>query len=194
MSSKYRTGFTIVELLIVIVVIAVLAAISVVAYTGIQGRARDAQRIQDMSTIVKALEVYKTIHGGYPERVGTSEAAAWEITHDGNAATNFLSALVSTDTGVTSIPVDPVNITQTGTPGSGFRNPLSTSANWVYFYYRYPAGSWGCDPTRGSFYILGIARMDGVPRGESHSQSPGFSCSGRDWQSGSTWVTGRFTN
>lgn len=35
-------GFTIVELLIVIVVIAVLAAISVVAYAGIQNRARDS--------------------------------------------------------------------------------------------------------------------------------------------------------
>lgn len=33
------SGFTIVELLIVIVVIAILATISVVAYTGIQSRA-----------------------------------------------------------------------------------------------------------------------------------------------------------
>jgi prepilin-type N-terminal cleavage/methylation domain-containing protein len=34
--SNTKTGFTIVELLIVIVVIAVLASISIVAYTGIQ--------------------------------------------------------------------------------------------------------------------------------------------------------------
>lgn len=36
-----QSGFTIVELLIVIVVIAILAAITVVAYTGIQNRAND---------------------------------------------------------------------------------------------------------------------------------------------------------
>lgn len=35
-------GFTIVELLIVIVVVGLLAGISVVAYNGIQGRARYA--------------------------------------------------------------------------------------------------------------------------------------------------------
>lgn len=37
---KYQSAFTIVELLIVIVVIAILAAISIVAYNGIQSRAR----------------------------------------------------------------------------------------------------------------------------------------------------------
>ena len=37
--KEKRTGFTIVELLIVIVVIAILAAITIVAYTGIQDRA-----------------------------------------------------------------------------------------------------------------------------------------------------------
>ncbi len=55
---KSRSGFTIVELLIVIVVIAILAAISIVAYNGIQQRARDTQRKQDVATIVKGLGLY----------------------------------------------------------------------------------------------------------------------------------------
>lgn len=50
MITKQR-GFTIVELLIVIVVIAILAAISIIAYNGIQSRARDAQRSNDIATI-----------------------------------------------------------------------------------------------------------------------------------------------
>jgi prepilin-type N-terminal cleavage/methylation domain-containing protein len=38
---KTKSGFTIVELLIVIVVIGILAAITIVAYNGIQDRAND---------------------------------------------------------------------------------------------------------------------------------------------------------
>ena len=43
-----QRGFTIVELLIVIVVIGILAAITVVAYTGIQQRARVAVLMSDL--------------------------------------------------------------------------------------------------------------------------------------------------
>lgn len=56
MHKRFRQpGFTIVELLIVIVVIAILAAITIVAYNGIQQRARDSQRISDLSNARKAL-------------------------------------------------------------------------------------------------------------------------------------------
>lgn len=60
------TGFTIVELLIVIVVIAILAAISVVAFTGVQARARDSGRIAKVKDLAKALELYKVDNGRYP--------------------------------------------------------------------------------------------------------------------------------
>ena len=54
---KNTSGFTIVELLIVVVVIAILAAISIAGYNGIQARSRDGQRKQDIATIKKALEL-----------------------------------------------------------------------------------------------------------------------------------------
>ena len=38
--ASKKSGFTIVELLIVVVVIAILAAITIVAYNGIQNRAK----------------------------------------------------------------------------------------------------------------------------------------------------------
>ena len=50
-----QKGFTIVELLIVIVVIAILAAITVVAYNGIQARARSAKEQTDLKEIQKAI-------------------------------------------------------------------------------------------------------------------------------------------
>lgn len=54
MSNK-RTGFTIVELLIVIVIIGILAAIVIVAYNGIQDRARSSKRDADLSQYYKAI-------------------------------------------------------------------------------------------------------------------------------------------
>lgn len=55
--SNTKTGFTIVELLIVIVVIAVLASISIVAYTGIQERASKSRVQSDITQIVKAISL-----------------------------------------------------------------------------------------------------------------------------------------
>lgn len=65
---KTKSGFTIVELLIVIVVIAILASISVVAYNGIQSRARDADRQNDMNVIKKGLSLFYAENGYYPAR------------------------------------------------------------------------------------------------------------------------------
>lgn len=61
-----KSGFTIVELLIVIVVIGILAAITVVAYNGIQNRATDTERQTDVKAMQTALEVYYIDHGYYP--------------------------------------------------------------------------------------------------------------------------------
>jgi len=56
------SGFTIVELLIVIVVIAILAAITIVSYNGITSQARESVRKSDIATWKKQSEVYKVEH------------------------------------------------------------------------------------------------------------------------------------
>jgi prepilin-type N-terminal cleavage/methylation domain-containing protein len=63
---KTISGFTIVELLIVIVVIAILAAISIVAYNGIQERARFSAMRSDLSSLNKAIQLYYADNGTYP--------------------------------------------------------------------------------------------------------------------------------
>lgn len=64
--SRNKPGFTIVELLIVIVVIAILAAISIVAYNGIQQRARNSQTATLVNAYIKGLTQYAITNGSYP--------------------------------------------------------------------------------------------------------------------------------
>lgn len=61
-----QNGFTIVELLIVIVVIGILAAITVVAYNGMQFRAKTTQSNADMAALKKSMLSYKAIQGELP--------------------------------------------------------------------------------------------------------------------------------
>lgn len=64
---RKQTGFTIVELLIVIVVIAILAAIIVVAYSGVTNRAAEAGVKEDLRTAKTQLELEKIEEGAYPQ-------------------------------------------------------------------------------------------------------------------------------
>jgi prepilin-type N-terminal cleavage/methylation domain-containing protein len=90
-------GFTIVELLIVIVVIGILAAITIVAYNGVQSRARDTRRLQEISSVYKAVLLYYTDNGSYPVTAipfgdGLSDANCAV----GSKSTNWIPGLVPT--------------------------------------------------------------------------------------------------
>lgn len=63
---KSTSGFTIVELLIVIVVIGILAAITIVAYNGIQNRAYDTTVQSDLNAIAKKIATESVDSGTYP--------------------------------------------------------------------------------------------------------------------------------
>ena len=67
--KRSQSGFTIVELLIVIVVIAILAAITIAAYNGIQQRARDSAAKSDLGQSVRLTEMANTDPniGSYPK-------------------------------------------------------------------------------------------------------------------------------
>jgi len=108
-------GFTIVELLIVIVVIAILAAISLVAYRGIQERARASQVTAALTQAKTKLELYKADAGAYPTTghlsdagVSDTEAVSYQYASDGS------TFCITGTTGTTSY-----KITNTTTPEQG---------------------------------------------------------------------------
>ncbi len=61
-----KSGFTIVELLIVIVVIGILAGLVVTTFTGIQQKARNTERQTDIKAIHGQVEAYYAQNGKYP--------------------------------------------------------------------------------------------------------------------------------
>ena len=62
----HTTGFTIVELLIVIVVIGILAAITIVAYNGIQAKGHDVSIQADLRNIATKAKLYMAENSEYP--------------------------------------------------------------------------------------------------------------------------------
>ena len=80
-----KTGFTIVELLIVIVVIAILAAITIVAFNGIQERARVSSVSAALNQATKKIAVYQVDNPNqYP-----ADLASIGITSGGNVSYQY---------------------------------------------------------------------------------------------------------
>jgi prepilin-type N-terminal cleavage/methylation domain-containing protein len=139
-------GFTIVELLIVIVVIAVLAAITIVAFNGIQDRAKTAARSAELAQWKKKSELYKVQAGiTCPDNyvfvygnatLGTSDFCVmkYEARILGNdVGTTTYSASMVVDSRPTGTPW--VNITQTNAIAEAAATcsgcQLLTEAQWM---------------------------------------------------------------
>lgn len=91
---KNKSGFTLVEVLIVISIIGLLASIILVGLGGFRSKGRDTRRIADLSTIRLGLEAYYSKEGQYPS--------------DGNWD-NLEKQLRDAGVGINNIPNDPLS-------------------------------------------------------------------------------------
>lgn len=73
--KQRQSGFTIVELLIVIVIIGILATLVIVTFSGVQQRARDSERKTDINALAGQLEASYANLGTYPTLAGLNSAA-----------------------------------------------------------------------------------------------------------------------
>lgn len=67
--KKAQSGFTIIELLIVIAIIAILAGLVLNNFQGAQAKARDTQRVTDVNNMHSKLEEYYNENGAYPSTI-----------------------------------------------------------------------------------------------------------------------------
>ncbi len=137
-----------------------------------EGKARDARRLQEMRQIFLTLQLYYHTYDRFPGISADACCDGWDQGPCGNDP--FIGALANE--GLIQTPTDPSGGTGTGCYG--------------YNYYRYSAGSYGCDAARGAFFVLGVRNMETSAR--PHRDSPGWSCPNRNWQNEFDWVTGGF--
>jgi prepilin-type N-terminal cleavage/methylation domain-containing protein len=64
--KEKESGFTIVELLVVIVVIAILAAITIISYAGVTARANTSSGQSAANAFIQKAEAYNADQGSYP--------------------------------------------------------------------------------------------------------------------------------
>ena len=157
----------------VISIIGFLATAAMLAFNIARVKARDARRLADMKQIQLALDLYYDNHNRFPSVSGESCCGGFDQGPCG--ADPFIGALESEEL-MGAVPTDPSGGSGTGCYG--------------YNYYRYGAGSYGCDSSLGAFYVLGVRDMESS--GKPHPKSPGWNCPSRDWQNGFDWVTGKF--
>ncbi len=65
-NRKKKSGFTLIEMLIVIVIIWILAAAIVPKITRVIARAKDTKRVTDLRNVATAIEMYKADYGNFP--------------------------------------------------------------------------------------------------------------------------------
>ena len=113
--SKNQSAFTIVELLIVIVVVAILAAISIVAYNGIQSRARASSASSAAAQAAKKLALYQVDNGVYPATGALMSAGIV----NGNGTNYQYTSSASTFCLTASVGGTSYNVSQAQTPQAG---------------------------------------------------------------------------
>jgi len=164
-------GFTLIELLVVIAIVGILSSVVFASLNNARAKARDAKRLSDMRQMQIALELYYDSFGRYPD-ADYAGCGGWDSSGTPVNAPSFITPLVSNNF-LSNLSDSVVN---------------DTCGN--YAYHRYPPGSNGCDVSKGSFYVLGVRDMEST--GNPHPSSPGWNCSGRNWQGEFDWVTGKF--
>ena len=79
--KQRQSGFTIVELLIVIVIIGILATLVIVTFSGVQQKARDSERKTDINAIAGQLEAVYAQTGVYPTLTEVNDAT-WRTNNE----------------------------------------------------------------------------------------------------------------
>lgn len=133
MSRYFRSGFTLVELLIVVIILGILAGVVIPQFSSASIEAKEAALMTDLAALRNAIDLYKVQHNdAYPGTISGTTNWANFVTHlttqtkaDGTAGTDFGPYLR------TGVPKNPFNALNTGTVGA-VPGTADDSSGWYY--------------------------------------------------------------
>ena len=135
-------GFTLVELLIVIVIIAILAAITIVAYNGIQNRAKASSSQATANSVQKKAQTYYTLTGVFPSHTQLNTNAKPTDYTDSltEAKLDDSSMIENTPAGVSATTAkNGATVTYLGCGTTGgkvgwwdYTKPTASALTWIY--------------------------------------------------------------
>lgn len=102
-----KNGFTLIELLVVISIIAILSTIGIATYQGIQAKARDGVRKNDLIKLAAALEIYNQKYGRYILPADTNSSENCSTSFDTNDTNNFYNDIYINSLMDNNVPKDP---------------------------------------------------------------------------------------
>ncbi len=128
MKRNERSGFTLVELLIVVVILGILAAVVIPQFSSASTEAREAAVMTDLAAIRNAIELYRVQHkDAYPGPLwaDVENQLTGQTDEDGAAGTDFGPYLR------TGIPRNPFNNKNDGTVGT-IPATADDATGWYY--------------------------------------------------------------
>ncbi len=134
--TSERVGFSMVEIMVIVTLITILAGVGVIAFRGVQARARDAKRQTDLESIQTALEVYYQEHYSYPS------SSEWDKVKNNGVSDDVLSVTLEPDY-MNLVPIDPLqsDTANQGPCGGGRYGYVYWSDGTTYFLATYVEGA-----------------------------------------------------
>lgn len=159
---RRQAGFSLVELIVVLSIMMVLAGVLMPVVGERIEKSRDTRRLQDIQTVVRAIEGYLFDTGKLPDQDKESGSGGWDTTLDGTFITELVDA---------------------GYLHDHLSDPLNDKTHH-YRYYHYPAGFQGFSA---DFYVVGILNFETDGFSGQTGQWKGTT---RDWGKEFAYVVG----
>jgi len=148
MKTNRQSGFTIIEMLIVVTILAMLAGILIPVLEDAAASSRDSRRGSDLKTMQTALASFHRVNGAYPNTSGAWQGDASGVgSNNGYDATGYVPGLVPNF--MPALPKDPSPDLPNATEGYQYR---SDGIDYKFVALggpeTFPTGNPFFDPTR----------------------------------------------